>query len=153
MPLRRDTQALRLIACISLIQRREKCPSREEKVPSRSSFLLSMHVVLKTRHVNPKIHVRSPNFSTTRPQLFSLHAEQQPIRRGKATSTGQLMEQHWSESALRTDLYYKHLEREHFSRVRAMRAHDNYMRCARTTIIVVEQPAPHSRYPIGAHPL
>ena len=31
MPLRRDTQALRLIASIPLIQRREKCPSREEK--------------------------------------------------------------------------------------------------------------------------
>ena len=31
MPLRRDTQALRLIARIPLIQRREKCPSREEK--------------------------------------------------------------------------------------------------------------------------
>ena len=31
MPLRRDTQALRLIARILLIQRREKYPSREEK--------------------------------------------------------------------------------------------------------------------------
>ena len=31
MPLRSDTQALRLIARIPLIQRREKCPSREEK--------------------------------------------------------------------------------------------------------------------------
>ena len=31
MPLRRDTQALRLIARIPLIQRREKCYSREEK--------------------------------------------------------------------------------------------------------------------------
>ena len=31
IPLRSDTQALRLIARISLIQRREKCPSREEK--------------------------------------------------------------------------------------------------------------------------
>ena len=31
MPLRSDTQALRLIASIPLIQRREKCPSREEK--------------------------------------------------------------------------------------------------------------------------
>ena len=31
MPLRRDTQALRLVARIPLIQRREKCPSREEK--------------------------------------------------------------------------------------------------------------------------
>ena len=31
IPLRRDTQALRLIASIPLIQRREKCPSREEK--------------------------------------------------------------------------------------------------------------------------
>ena len=31
IPLRRDTQALRLIARIPLIQRREKCPSREEK--------------------------------------------------------------------------------------------------------------------------
>ena len=30
-PLRRDIQALRLIARIPLIQRREKCPSREEK--------------------------------------------------------------------------------------------------------------------------
>ena len=32
MPLRSDTQALRLIASILLIQRREKCPSREEKI-------------------------------------------------------------------------------------------------------------------------
>ena len=31
MPLRSDTQALRLIARIPLIQRREKCHSREEK--------------------------------------------------------------------------------------------------------------------------
>ena len=31
MPLRSDTQALRLIVSISLIQRREKCPSHEEK--------------------------------------------------------------------------------------------------------------------------
>ena len=31
IPLRSDTQALRLIASIPLIQRREKCPSREEK--------------------------------------------------------------------------------------------------------------------------
>ena len=31
MLLRRDTQALRIIASILLIQRREKCPSREEK--------------------------------------------------------------------------------------------------------------------------
>ena len=31
MPLRSDTQALRLIASIPLIQRRKKCYSREEK--------------------------------------------------------------------------------------------------------------------------
>ena len=31
IPLRSDTQALRFIATIPLIQRREKCPSREEK--------------------------------------------------------------------------------------------------------------------------
>ena len=31
MPLRSDTQALRLIASIPLIQRKEKCPSHEEK--------------------------------------------------------------------------------------------------------------------------
>ena len=55
---RSDTQALRFIASIPLIQRREKCPSREEKVPSRSGFSASMYVVLKTRHVNPNIHVR-----------------------------------------------------------------------------------------------
>ena len=58
IPLRSDTQALRLIASTSLIQRREKHRSREEKAPSRSGFLLSMHVVLKTKHVNPNIHVR-----------------------------------------------------------------------------------------------
>ena len=58
MPLRRDTQALRFIAHIPLIQRREKRPSHEEKSSSRSGFLLSTHVVLKTRHVNPNIHVR-----------------------------------------------------------------------------------------------
>ena len=56
--LRSDTQALRFIASIPLIQRREKCPSREEKAPSRSAFPLSTHVALKTRYVNPKIHVR-----------------------------------------------------------------------------------------------
>ena len=51
----------------------------KKKAPSRSGILLSMHVVLKTRHVNPNIHVRrfivhvrSPNLSATRPQLFSL---------------------------------------------------------------------------------
>ncbi|KXB75746.1 hypothetical protein HMPREF3185_00635 [Porphyromonas somerae] len=58
MPLRRDTQALRLIASISLIQRREKVLLMKEKASSRSGFLLSTHVVLKTRHVNPNIHVR-----------------------------------------------------------------------------------------------
>ena len=58
MSLRSDTQALRFIASIPLIQRREKCPSREEKAPSRSGFPLSTHVVLKTRHVSPNIHVR-----------------------------------------------------------------------------------------------
>ena len=80
-------QALRLTTSIPLIQRREKCPSREEKVPSHSGILLSMHVVLKTRHANPNIHVRrfivhvrSPNLSTTRPQLLSL--------RGAATYYG-----------------------------------------------------------------
>ena len=51
----------------------------KKKASSRSGILLSMHVVLKTRHVNPNIHVRrfivhvrSPNLSATRPQLFSL---------------------------------------------------------------------------------
>ena len=58
IPLRSDTQALRLIASIPLIQRREKHCSREEKAPSRSGFPLSMYVVLKTRHVNLNIHVR-----------------------------------------------------------------------------------------------
>ena len=49
------------------------------KAPSRSDFPLSTYVVLKTRHANPNIHVRrfivhvrSPNLSTTRPQLLSL---------------------------------------------------------------------------------
>ncbi len=79
IPLRSDTQALRLIARIPLIQRRKKCCSRKENAPPRSGILLSMHVVLKTRHVNPNIHVRrfivhvrSPNLSTTRPQLLPL---------------------------------------------------------------------------------
>ena len=51
----------------------------KEKAPSRSGFPLSTHVVLKTMHANPNIHVRryyihvrSPNLSTTRPQLLSL---------------------------------------------------------------------------------
>ena len=77
--LRSDTQALRLIASIPLIQRRKKHCFREEKAPSRSGFPLSMHVVLKTRHVNPNIHarrfivhVRSPNLCATRPQFLSL---------------------------------------------------------------------------------
>ena len=38
MPLRSDTQALRLIANIPLIQRRKKYHSREEKVPCHSGF-------------------------------------------------------------------------------------------------------------------
>ena len=49
----------------------------KKKAPSCSGILLPMHVVLKTRHVNPNIHVRrfivhvrSPNLSATRPQLF-----------------------------------------------------------------------------------
>ena len=58
IPLRSDTQALRLIAGIPLIQRKEKHRSREEKAPSRSGILLSMHVDLKTRYVDPNIHVR-----------------------------------------------------------------------------------------------
>ena len=51
----------------------------KKKVPSRSGFSASMYVVLKTRHVSPNIHARrfivharSPNLSTTRPQLLSL---------------------------------------------------------------------------------
>ena len=44
------------------------------KAPSRSGILLSMYVVLKTRYVNPNVHVRSPNLSTTRPQLLSLRS-------------------------------------------------------------------------------
>ena len=59
----------------------------KKKAPSRSGILLSMHVVLKTRHANPNIlvrrfivHVRSPNLSTTHPQLLSL--------RGAATYYG-----------------------------------------------------------------
>ena len=55
MPPRSDTQALRLIVSIPLIQWRKKCPSHKEKVPSRSGILLSMYVVLKTRYVNPNI--------------------------------------------------------------------------------------------------
>ena len=51
-------QALRLIASIPLIQRREKRYSREEKAPFHSDILLSTHVVLKTRYVSPNIHVR-----------------------------------------------------------------------------------------------
>ncbi|KXB74983.1 hypothetical protein HMPREF3185_01002 [Porphyromonas somerae] len=58
IPFRRDTHALRLIARISLIQRREKCLLVKKKAPSRSAFSVSMYVVLKTRHVNPNIHVR-----------------------------------------------------------------------------------------------
>ena len=58
MPLPRDTQALRLIASIPLILRRESAILVKKKVPSRSGILLSMYVVLKTRHVNPNIHVR-----------------------------------------------------------------------------------------------
>ena len=79
IPLRSDTQALRLIARIPLIQRRKSAILVKTKAPSHSGFPLSMHVVLKTRHVNPnihvrryQIHVRSPNLSATRPQLLSL---------------------------------------------------------------------------------
>ena len=79
IPLRSGTQALRLIASIPLILRREKYRFCEEKASSRSAFSASMHVVLKTRHANLNIHVRryqsyirSLNLSTTRPQLLSL---------------------------------------------------------------------------------
>ena len=48
----------------------------KKKAPSHSAFSASTYVVLKTRYVNPNIlvrryliHVRSPNLSTTRPQL------------------------------------------------------------------------------------
>ena len=58
IPLRSGTQALRLIASIPLILRREKCCFCEEKASSRSAFSASMHVVLKTRHANLNIHVR-----------------------------------------------------------------------------------------------
>ena len=58
IPLRSDTQALRLIASTSLIQRRKSVLLVKKKAPSRSGFTLSMYVVLKTRHVNPNIHVR-----------------------------------------------------------------------------------------------
>ena len=58
MPLRSDTQALRLIARIPLIQRRKSIALMKEKAPSRSGILLSTHVVLKTRHVNPNINAR-----------------------------------------------------------------------------------------------
>ncbi len=51
-------QALRLIARIPPIQRREKYYSCEEKATSHSGISLSMHVILKTRQVNPNIHVR-----------------------------------------------------------------------------------------------
>ena len=59
----------------------------KKNAPPRSGILLSMHVVLKTRHANPNIlvrrfivHVRSPNLSTTSPQLLPL--------RGAATYYG-----------------------------------------------------------------
>ena len=74
MPLRSDTQAVRLITSIPLIQRRESVLLVKKKAPSRSGFPLSTHVVLKTRYLNPNIHVRrfivharSPNLSATRP--------------------------------------------------------------------------------------
>ena len=59
----------------------------KKNAPPRSDFSVSTYVVLKTRHANPNIlvrrfivHVRSPNLSTTRPQLLSL--------RGAATYYG-----------------------------------------------------------------
>ena len=58
MPLRSDTQALRLIARIPLIQQRKSIALAKKKAPSRSGFPLSTHVVLKTWHVNPNIHAR-----------------------------------------------------------------------------------------------
>ena len=74
---RSHQRALRFIASILLIQRRVKCLSRKEKAPSHSGISASMYVVLKTKHVNPNIHVRryqshvrSPNLSATRPQLY-----------------------------------------------------------------------------------
>ncbi len=57
-PLRSDTQVLRFIVSIPLIQRRDKHRSREEKSAFTWWFSLSMYVVLKTRYVNLNIHVR-----------------------------------------------------------------------------------------------
>ena len=58
IPLQSDTQALRLIASIPLIQQKEKRYLLKKKAPSRSGILLSMYVVLKTKHANPNIHAR-----------------------------------------------------------------------------------------------
>jgi len=58
MPLRRDTQALRLITRILLSSEGKSVLLVNKKAPSRSGFSLSTHVALKTRHVNPNIHVR-----------------------------------------------------------------------------------------------
>ena len=58
MSLRRDTQALHLIAIFLLFSGEKSAIFVKEKAPSRSGIHLSMHVVLKTRHVNPNIHVR-----------------------------------------------------------------------------------------------
>ena len=76
MSLRRDTQALHLIARIPLIQRREKSPSREEKSAfTQWNFLIYvrslMYVVLKTRYVNPNIHVRRYQIHVRSPNLFA----------------------------------------------------------------------------------
>ena len=58
VPLRSDTQALRLLRVSLLPSGGKSTLLVKKKAPSRSGILLSMHVVLKTRHVNPNIHVR-----------------------------------------------------------------------------------------------
>ncbi len=58
IPLRSDTQALRLTRVLLLSSGGESVLFVKKKVPSRRGFSASMHVVLKTRHANPNIHVR-----------------------------------------------------------------------------------------------
>ena len=58
IPLRSDTQALRLTRVLLLSSGGESVLLVKKKVPSRRGFSASMHVVLKTRHANPNIHVR-----------------------------------------------------------------------------------------------
>ena len=84
MSLRRDTQALHLIAIFLLFSGEKSAIFVKKKAPSCSGFPPSMYVVLKTRYVNPistYVDIRSTYIVQTYQPLvhnFYPYVEQQP---------------------------------------------------------------------------